>query len=92
MKQLKAYFKDSLDALKFVDIARTSGLYQWDCDRLERDILLNYCKPLPAKIKNTKSWYYDLDAEPEFNPWIEYMILSGYRLEIKQITKPARQK
>ena len=90
MKQLKVLFKHSQDALKFVDIARTSGLYLWDCDSLERDILLNYSKPLPLNIKNTKTWYYDTDVEDEFNPWIEYMILSGYSLQIKLITKPKK--
>lgn len=91
MKQLKAQFKNSLDALKFVDIARTSGLYQWDCDALERDILLNYTKPLPQGIKNTKTWYYDQDVEEDFNRWIAYMVLAGYALQIKAITKPSKR-
>ena len=90
MKQLKAYFLNSSDALKFVDVARTSGLYLWDCDALERDILLAYTKPLPLNIKNTKTWYYDTDAEAEFLPWVEYMILAGYELQIKLITKPPK--
>ncbi len=90
MKQLKVQFKNSKDALKFVDIARTSGLYHWDCDELERDILLNYSKPLPLNIKNTKSWYYDTDVEDEFNCWIEYMTLAGYSVQIKLITKPPK--
>lgn len=88
MKQLKVIFKNSMDALKFVDVARTSGLYQWDCDLLERDILLNYTKPLPLGIKNTKTWYYDQDVEAEFTKWITYMTLSGYACQIKAITKP----
>ena len=91
MKQLKAKFKNSLDALKFVDVARTSGLYQWDCDVLERDILLNYTKPLPLGVKNTKTWYYDTDVEEDFNKWISYMTLSGYALQIKAITKPSKR-
>ena len=90
MKQLKVIFKNSLDALKFVDVARTSGLYTWDCDVLERDILLNYSKPLPLGIKNTKSWYYDTDVEADFNKWISYMTLAGYALQIKMITKPKK--
>jgi len=90
MKQLKVIFKNSGDALKFVDIARTSGLYSWDCDLLERDIILNYTKPLPQTVKNTKTWYYDLDVEDDFNRWIEYMTLAGYRLQIKMITKPKK--
>jgi len=90
MKQLKVIFKNSLDALKFVDVARTSGLYTWDADALERDILLNYSKPLPLGIKNTKTWYYDLDVEEDFNRWISYMTLAGYALQIKMITKPKK--
>lgn len=91
MKQLKVLFQNSLDALKFVDVSRQSGLYLWDCDCLERDILLAYSKPLPLNIKNTKTWYYDTDVEPEFNRWIEYMILSGWAVQIKQITKTSKR-
>ncbi len=91
MKQLKVIFKNSGDALKFVDVARTSGLYTWDCDALERDILLNYTKPLPVGIKNTKTWYYDTDVEADFNRWISYMTLAGYALQIKMITKPSKR-
>ena len=91
MKQLKVKFKNSLDALKFVDVARTSGLYTWDADALERDILLNYTKPLPLDMKNTKSWYYDQDVEDDFNRWIAYMTLAGYALQIKMITKPSKR-
>jgi len=91
MKQLKVIFKNSMDALKFVDKARTSGLYQWDCDALERDILLNYTKPLPVGIKNTKTWYYDTDVEADFDKWISYMTLAGYALQIKMITKPSKR-
>lgn len=86
MKQLKIQFKNSMDALEFVDKARTSGLYLWDCDGLEREILLNYSKPLPLALKNTKSWYYDLDAEAQFNRWIAWMTVSGYQFTIKNIT------
>ena len=88
MKQLKIKFKNSQDALEFVDKARTSGLYHWDCDLLERDIIMNYTKPLPLDMKNTKSWYYAEDVEDDFNRWIEYMTLAGYALDIKMITKP----
>jgi len=91
MKQLKVIFKNSMDALKFVDVARTSELYQWDCDLLERDILLNYTKPLPLGIKNTKTWYYDADVEADFDKWISYMTLAGYALQIKMITKPSKR-
>jgi len=90
MKQLKVIFKNSMDALKFVDVARTSGLYTWDCDLLERDILLNYTKPLPVGIKNTKTWYYDTDVEADFDKWISYMTLAGYALQIKMITRPKK--
>jgi len=90
MKQLKVLFKDSLDALKFVDVARTSGLYIWDCDQLERDLLLAYSKPLPWTVKNTKTWYYDQDVEAEFDRWIAYMTLAGYACQIKAITKPKK--
>ncbi len=90
MKQLKIKFKNSMDALEFVDKARTSGLYQWDCDLLERDILLNYTKPLPLGIKNTKTWYYDTDVEADFDKWISYMTLAGYALQIKMITRPKK--
>ena len=90
MKQLKVIFKNSQDALKFVDVARTSDLYQWDSDELERDIILNYTKPLPLAVKNTKTWYYDTDVEAEFNKWISYMTLAGYALQIKMITKPKK--
>jgi hypothetical protein len=89
MKQLKILFKDSQQALEFCDHARTSGLYLWDCDSLEREIILNYSKSLPQTLKNTKSWYYDTDVEDDFNRWIEYMTLAGYALEIKMITKPS---
>ncbi len=92
MKQLKIKFKNSGDALKFVDVARTSGLYQWDCDVLERDILLTYTTRLPLAVKNSKSWYYDLDVEEDFNKWISYMTLAGYALQIKAITKPRKRK
>lgn len=88
MKQLKVRFLNSQDALKFVDAARQSGLYLWDCDSLEREILLAYAKPLPLRVKNTKTWYYDTDVEAEFTPWIEYMILRGWAAEIRLITKP----
>ena len=91
MKQLKAQFKNSMDALKFVDVARTSGLYQWDCDVLERDILLTYSTRLPMAVKNSKTWYYDKDVEAEFNKWISYMTLAGYALQIKAITKPSKR-
>jgi hypothetical protein len=91
MKQLKVIFKNSQDALKFVDVARTSDLYQWDADELERDIILNYTKPLPLGIKNTKTWYYDTDVEADFNKWISYMTLAGYALQIKMITKPSKR-
>ena len=91
MKQLKVIFKNSGDALKFVDVARTSGLYTWDADALERDILLNYTKPLPVGIKNTKTLYYDTDVEEDFNRWISYMTLAGYALQIKMITKPSKR-
>jgi hypothetical protein len=91
MKQLKVQFKNSMDALKFVDIARTSGLYTWDCDLLERDIILNYTKQLPQALKNTKTWYYTEDVEDDFNRWIEYMTLAGYALDIKMITKPSKR-
>jgi hypothetical protein len=87
MKQLKVQFRDGLDALKFVDLARQSGLYLWDIAALERDILLNYSKNLPRTLRNTKTWYYDHTVAAEFNPWIEYMILSGYDLRIREITK-----
>lgn len=90
MKQLKIQFKNSQDALEFVDKARNSGLYQWDCDLLERDIIMNYTKPLPVALKNTKSWYYAEDVEDDFNRWIEYMTLAGYALDIKMITKPSK--
>jgi hypothetical protein len=90
MKQLKIKFKNSQDALEFVDKARTSGLYQWDCDVLERDILLNYTKPLPLDMKNTKTWYYDQDVEADFDKWISYMTLAGYALQIKMITRPKK--
>lgn len=80
-----------MDALEFCDKARTSGLYHWDCDLLERDILLNYTKPLPLGIKNTKTWYYDTDVEADFNKWIAYMTLAGYALDIKMITKPNKR-
>jgi hypothetical protein len=91
MKQLKVIFKNSQDALKFVDVARTSGLYTWNADELERDIILNYTKPLPLGIKNTKTWYYDTDVEADFNKWISYMTLAGYALQIKMITKPSKR-
>ena len=91
MKQLKVIFKNSMDALKFVDVARTSELYQWDCDLLERDIIMNYTKPLPLGIKNTKTWYYDTDVEADFDKWISYMTLAGYALDIKMITKPSKR-
>ena len=86
MKQLKILFKDSQQALEFCDHARTSGLYLWDCDSLEREIILNYSKSLPQTLKNTKSWYYDLDAEAQFNRWIAWMTVSGYQFTIKNIT------
>ncbi len=92
MKQLKVKFKNSLDALKFVDVARTSGLYSWNADELERDILLTYSTRLPMTVKNSKSWYYDQDVEAEFDRWIAYMILAGYALQIKAITKPRKRK
>jgi len=90
MKQLKVQFKNSGDALKFVDVARTSGLYTWNADELERDIILNYTKPLPLGVKNTKTWYYDSDVEAEFTKWISYMILAGYACQIKAITQPKK--
>lgn len=88
MKQLKVRFLNSQDAIKFVDVARQSGLYLWDCDSLEREILLAYTKPLPLNVKNTKSWYWDTDVEQEFLKWLEYMVLAGWAAEIRLITKP----
>ena len=85
MKQLKTVFANSSHALKFVDDARQSGLYLWDCDALERDILLNYSKPLPLNIKNTKTWYWDTDADEQFLPWIEWMVLRGYEFKIRSL-------
>lgn len=90
MRQLKVVFKNSQDALLFCDLARQSGLYLWDIDSVEREILLNYSKPLPFKIKNTKTWYYDTDAEAEFMPWVNWMILQGYELKIKTIGGTAK--
>lgn len=91
MKQLKVKFKDGLEVLEFIYTTRKSGLYLWDTTELEIDLLAHYNKSLPRAMRLTKSWYYDTDVEEEFNRWIAYMVLAGYCLEIKQITKPSKR-
>ena len=91
MKQLKVKFKDGLEVLEFIYTTRKSGLYLWDTTELQIDLLEHYNKPLPRAMRLSKSWYYDTDVEDEFNRWISYMVLAGYALEIKLITKPKKR-
>ena len=84
MKTITARFRDKAEAVKFLRDSVRSHCYPWSIDGLRLSIAR---KPEQNQGWLVETWHYTEDAADLIEPWITFMVLCDYDIQVQATNK-----